>query len=249
MIRVEHHGPVTILLLDRPEKRNALLPEMLLDLGRALASLPATTRVVVMSGRGDVFCSGFDLAACAAPDGVVTRALLTELSALIAAMKRCPHPVVLGAQGAAIAGGCALLGGADVVVSDLEARLGYPVLRLGISPAVSAPFLAAHIGQGPCRARLLDTGLISGHEAMQIGLVHEIVGEASLVLPRARELAERLAAKPAGALAATKAWLQELELARNPDAPRRGLEASLAGVGGEEERLGILTALSGKGRP
>src|SRR5690606_31084299 len=93
----------------------------------------ANVRALLLRGEGPVFCAGFDLDACR-HDPLAMRALLTGLSATILALRTCPCPVVIAAQGAAIAGGCALLGGADFVVTDAQARFGYPVTLLGISP-------------------------------------------------------------------------------------------------------------------
>src|SRR5690606_29099547 len=112
-------------------------------------------RTLLLCGEGRVFCAGFDLDACRGEGGDdALRRLLRGLSAAIAGLRAQERPVVVAAHGAAIAGGCALLGSADVVVADAGAKLGYPVARLGISPAVSAPFLAPAVGAGAGR-RLL----------------------------------------------------------------------------------------------
>ncbi len=243
---LEHRGPVRVILWNRPDRRNALTPAMLAAARDAVAR-PGEARALVLAGRGPAFCAGFDLSLCRDhPDGRVTRALLEGLSALILALRQSPVPVVLAAHAAAIAGGCALLGGADLVVTDELARLGYPAVRLGISPAVSAPFLQSTIGPGPARPPLLDTRLLTGREAFRLGLAHELVASPADVLPRAVALAESLAAKPAPALLATRRWLDEItahdaqRLSRTAppidDPARRALDASLALTGGEEER-------------
>lgn len=238
MIRVEPLGAVTLLALSRPDRRNALTPAMLDDLpAQAERAARAGARAIVLAGDGPVFCSGFDLALCRDhPDGSVMRDLLAGLSRAVRGLRRVPVPVVGAARGAAIAGGCALLGGCDVVVTDSGAKLGYPVVRLGVSPAVSAPFLRAAVGDGPCRARQLDPGLIDGREAVRLGLAHEVVAEASAVLPRAAAIAAELAAKPTGAVSATRAWLNELDGTGGDATPDLALAASLALAGGEEER-------------
>lgn len=244
MIRRERHGPVLVLSLDRAEKRNALTPAMLARLYADVESVAADVRAVVLAGEGSVFCAGFDLRLCA-EDGEALTQLLTGLSDSVAALRRCPAPVVAAAHGAAIAGGCALLGGADVVVTDRGAKMGYPVVRLGISPAVSAPFLQAAIGWGAARARLLDPGLIDGERAVELGLAHECVERAEEVRDRAIAIATALAEKPTSGVRATKQWLNELDGAL--DVRGRGLAASLA-IAGSEEQRGLLTAaLEGRG--
>ena len=235
LIATESQGPVTLIRLARPDKRNAMTPVMLDELERALVHPPTSARALLLHGEGPAFCAGFDLALCKAdPAGKTMASLLTGLSACIAAMRACPLPIILAAHGCAIAGGCALLAGADLVVADRACKLGYPVARIGVSPAVNAPFVSAALGQGPARERLLDTALITADRAP--GLVHELVGAPADVLPRAIALANDFAAKGLAAIAATKRLLQELESLSTPNAAAMGLAASLALVGGPEEQ-------------
>lgn len=235
-----HAAPHLLLItLNRPDKRNALTPDMLAALLAQIRAAHADphARALVLAGSGDAFCAGFDLALCkAAPDGSVMRSLLSSLSSVIVALRALPFPVVLAAHAAAIAGGCALLGGADIVVTDRHAKLGYPVLRLGVSPAVSAPFLRLRLTDAHARARLLDPALISGSHAHQLGLADELVDSPSAVLPRAVELARQLAAHPAVAVRAVRSLLLDLEAVETRSLHTRALAASLALVGTAEER-------------
>lgn len=244
MIQTRREGDVHTVVLNRAEKRNALTPGMLDDLHAALGSASrGDARAMLLAGEGPVFCGGFDLELCSRAAGTLEE-LLRGLFEVVSLLRGLPIPVVVAAHGAAIAGGCALLGGADVVVTNREARLGYPVTPLGISPAVSAPFLRLAIGEGPCRTRLLEPTLIPGAEALRLGLVDEAVDTPAQVRPRAAELAATLAAKPRSAMQATRLWLTEVEAALAAVPPRCGLDASLALAGGEEERT-RLAALFG----
>ena len=202
---------------------------------REIAATRGRARAIVVCGAGDVFCSGFDLALCL-DDSSVLSALLRGLSTAIVTMKRHPSPIVIAAHGAAIAGGCALLGGGDVVVTNRDAKLGYPVTPLGISPAVSAPFLTAAVEGGNARARELDPRLIHGQEALRIGLAHECVATAAEVLPRAMAIASDRAAKPRCGVEATKFWLNELDGSSDSATVQLALAASLGLVGSSEER-------------
>ena len=200
---------------------------MLAELCRAFASA-AGTKACVLLGEGPVFCAGFDLHERAHQRELpALRAQLEQLAATITAMRRAACPVVVGVQGAAIAGGCALLGGADVVIADRGAKLGYPVVRLGISPAVTAPFLRQRVGDGAARALLLDPALIGAERALAIGLVDGLVDDPAQVQEVARRHAIRLAAKPHGAIAATSTWVCTLAPARSAD---RALQASLDAI-------------------
>ena len=241
MILARTHGKVTLISLDRAEKRNAMLPEMLGGLRAAIEDARGSGAIVLV-GEGKVFCAGFDLKACSAdPGGGTMRALLSGLSGVILAMRASPAPVVLGVHGAAVAGGCALLGGADVVVADRGAKLGYPVVKIGVSPAVSAPFMLASMTAGRARARLVDTELISGERGREIGMVHELVDAPGEVRGRAMEIAVVLAAKPGIGVGETKEWLNEIS-ASMTDHAQSGLGVSLGLTGGDEERarLGAL---------
>jgi enoyl-CoA hydratase/carnithine racemase len=232
-----HEGVIAHIVIDRPDKRNALTAEMMMSLREAKEHVAANpgTHAVIVRGEGAAFCSGFDLDACR-DDPLAMRSLLTGLSNTIRMLRKCPVPVVMAAHGAAIAGGCALLGGADIVVTDANAKFGYPVTRLGVSPAVSSPFLRQMVGDGQARARLLDSELIDGRRAHQIGLAHYLVERAEDVLPRAREIATSLALKPPGALRETKHWLNELDGSLCSKAIDGALHASLGLAGGAEER-------------
>ncbi len=237
MIARERIDGIERLTLTRPERRNALTPGMVGDLAAHIENA-RDARALVLLGGGTVFCAGFDLDMCVGEDGDANlRSLLKGLSRCIVVMRELPSPVVIGVQGAAIAGGCALLGGGDIVVVHPDAKLGYPVTRLGISPAVSAPFMG--IAPGQARNMLLDPGLIDARRAHAMGLVHELHDEPSA---RAMELARDLAAKPPHAMAATKRWLNELSHA---DA-RQGLETSLSLVGNAESHRLLAAALQKK---
>lgn len=236
MIKIEKDSSgAAIVSLDRADKRNAMLPEMLRKLHGAIEVTDGAPAVVLL-GEGKVFCAGFDLKACAAdPGGETMRALLSGLSSAVGAMRASQAPIVLGVHGAAVAGGCALLGGADIVVADRQAKLGYPVVKIGVSPAVSSPYMLASMAPGKVRARLVDTELVSGERARSLGLVHELVQSPDQVRERAIGIARDLAAKPGQGARATKAWLNEIAPV-SEDRARSGLDVSLSLTGGDEER-------------
>lgn len=239
MIHCDLRDDVALFTLNRPERRNALLPQMLSDLEAAARS--CTARAIVLAGAGEVFCSGFDMKAVHS-DPSVLPALLKGLSSVVRTFRRLPIPVVVAAHGAAVAGGCALLGCGDVVVTNTEAKLGYPVVKLGISPAVTVPALRCLIGDGRARERTLDPDLVSGEEALRIGLAHIRVDWPEDVRNRAiREatvLARKIAEVPAatgGAIGATKSLLAEIEQTHHDGPFDVALSASLKLVGSPEQ--------------
>lgn len=237
MIRFEQNGSVGRLTLNRPESRNALTAQMLEEIRSHASGLPESVNALILDGKGKAFCAGFDLTLCRqSPDGRILAELLTGLAAAIDALAAVPVPVIASVQGAAIAGGCALLGGADFVIADRRAKLGYPVVRLGVSPAVSAPSLLAAIPHGPARELLLNPSLIDAEHAIRIGLVHSLAEAPASCLAEAHSLAGTLAEKPKTAMNATKTWLRIIERSLLEADPGRALETSLSLTGGEEER-------------
>lgn len=234
----EGQGSVATVAIQRAEKRNALTVELL----NALADIHTRAELdnghvhaIVLSGDGPTFCAGFDLSLCK-DDPSMMGQLLTSLSAAVRAFRACPVPVIAAAQGAAIAGGCALLAGCDLVVTDRNAKLGYPVVRLGVSPAISSSTLRLAVGDSHTRERLLDPGLITGEEAHRIGLATHLVESPDQVLAEAFQIADIVRQKPPHAVAATKRWCNELDGSDNINNHEAALQASLALAGGEEEQ-------------
>lgn len=235
LVTIRHDGPVAMLGLNRPDRRNAQTPQMLDLITSHARSLPRTTRALVLFGHGSAFCSGFDMR-LVHDDPAALPALLRSLSIAVRTLRRLSIPVVVAAHGAAVAGGCALLSGGDVVVVNRDAKIGYPVLRLGISPAISIPALRQSLTDGAARERALDTHLVSGDDAVRLGLAHLCANRPEDCVSRAAQIAEHLAAKPASSIAATKALLLELEGLDADSAFDRGLTASLARAGSLEQR-------------
>ena len=257
MIKIDQHHNATIIFLDRPAKRNAMTPEMLGELASTLEAIAAgspphnAVKAVVLAGSGECFCAGFDLKMCLQTPGT-TATLLRELSRCITAMVRIERPVVIAATSVAVAGACALFGGADAVIGNVDGKYGYPVLKLGLSPAVSAPFMVpqlAYSAHGVARSRLLDTGLIDGREARRIGLLTDLVDWPEDCIRKSLSVASMLAAKPVLAFASTKRLLAEL--CDTHALAERALAASLttADTADMHTRLGAMFAPAGKAPP
>lgn len=225
------------ITLDRPDKKNALTPEMQDQLIAAIEEMAGCAQIgaILLDGHGAAFCAGFDLTLCRENSDAL-RTLLEGLSRAVRALRAAPMPVVIAAHGAAIAGGCALLGGADYVITDRAAKIGYPVVRMGISPAVSAPFFRLAVGDGRARERMLDTALISGDEAVRIGLAHESLADAAHVRDRALAVATEFASKPTWGMRETKRWMTEVDGSDDSAVAHQALAASLGLVGSAEER-------------
>lgn len=201
---------VARIALRDPERRNALETKTLesLDAHVRATRSDASVHALVLEGEGASFCSGFDLAACVDEPRLVEQ-LLLGLSSCVAGLRGLDIPVVARVQGAALAGGCALLTACDFVVVASDAQLGYPTHRIGISPAVSLPTLLSRMGPA-ARALAMSNDLIDGRTALARGLATHCVpgGELDAAVD---ELVARLLAKGPLAMRATKRWIRDIE--------------------------------------
>lgn len=235
------------IVLDRAAKRNALTPAMLEAIAEAASRAHERAGSILLRGEGASLCAGFDLE-LARDDAGALAALLRGLALALRSLRGQRLPVVAGAQGHAIAGGCALLGGCDAVIGHPSLRLGYPVVGLGVSPAISAPTLGLMVSGGAMRRLLFAGEVIDGERAHALGLVSRLVEMPEDVIARGQLEAGRLAMLPGGAVRATRACLDELDgVLGVGDAGGVGidaaLEASLSVVGNEHERRAIARLL------
>jgi methylglutaconyl-CoA hydratase len=211
MLDTRRDGGVLRITLARPDKRNALSPELIDALTDAFAEV-GDARAVVLRGEGPSFCAGADLEWMRAsidlsPEENVADA--RRLDALMSAVDGCPAPVVAGVQGHAIGGACGLLACSDVVVAARDAVFGFTEVKLGLVPALISPFVLARIGTGAAR-RLFVTGeRFDAETALRIGLVHELADDLDAAVERV--VADLLAGGPEAVRAAK-------ELARAPAA-------------------------------
>lgn len=234
---------VATVRLNDPAKRNAMSLAMFDALDEAIAKLKTddAVRVVLLCGAGGVFCAGFDLRAAAA-DPSLMATFIHRLSRLNRSLRRLPQPVVAAVDGAAIAGGCAMLSACDFVVVAQDAQLGYPVHRIGVSPAVTIPTLQMAVGQGAARVLLMSGELIGGQQAHRMSLATHLSGPGAAVHEVAAALCESLAAKPEHALRVTKAWLNELDGSLVDDAFDRAAAGSTA-LTSQPESIEMLRAI------
>ena len=201
-------GPVAHVVLDRPEARNAFDAAMVRELHDAVgaASVRDDIRVIVLAGRGPVFCAGADVEWMKAVAGFTREESLADarrLFELFETIDRSPKAVVASVQGAALGGGAGLAAVADVVVAEEEARFGFTEVRLGLVPAVISPYVVRKIGASAARELFLTGERFGAARAAAIGLVHRVVRLDELdaaVDARVRELLQAAA----GAVAAAK---------------------------------------------
>jgi methylglutaconyl-CoA hydratase len=215
LIKVQVHGPVGTIILNRPEKRNALSRALIAELTQAFADLHLERRVraVILTATGSTFCAGMDLAEMAATaktddaqaqwheDAVRYRELLD-------AMLLFPKPIIAAVAGPALAGGAGLVLASDIVVAGPAATFGLPETKRGLVAGIVAPLLAFRIGAGRAGYLLLTAVTIGAEEAMRYGLVHEIVPD-DKIWARGAEIANQCAEGAPEAVQLTKRMLNE----------------------------------------
>jgi enoyl-CoA hydratase/carnithine racemase len=202
----EQRGAVRVLRLNRPEARNALNPELIGDLGVALAAAETDpdVRCVILTGTGDrAFCAGMDLRAFAAAGTPSNSA--GEGAAVFGRFVRgdLVVPVVGAANATAVAGGFELLLGCDVVVASDQAVFGLPEVKRGLFAAGGGMFISTRIPLAVALELTLTGDPVSAQRALALGLVNAVV-PASEVLEAALRMADRIAQNGPLALRATK---------------------------------------------
>lgn len=241
---------VATLLMNRPEKRNALNGELVgaLKEGLARARTDGGVRVVLLRGAGDDFCSGADLAelekiAEMGPEASLTDA--SEMGDLFVAMRRHPRPIVAAVQGRALAGGCGLATACDLVLARDDALLGYPEVHLGFVPAMVMAILRRKVVEGRAFELVTRGEPVSAAEAERIGLVNRVFPAQSFE-EEVAEYAAALAGKPASAVELSKRLLYGLDGLPFEEGIARGAEVNTVARLTEACREGVRRFLERK---
>ena len=213
-LETERRGAVEYVTLNRPDVRNALNDELIVELAGWAAATRGDggIRVVVLGGAGRVFSAGADVAWMARAAQFTEEENLRDagtLSRMFAAIDSLPIPLIGRVQGAALGGGVGLAAICDVVVADEEAVFGFTEVKLGILPAVISPFAMAKIGRSAARELFLTGARFSAARAREIGLVHRVVPAAQLDRTVDEYVQEFLTAGPE-AIAAAKALIGQV---------------------------------------
>jgi methylglutaconyl-CoA hydratase len=249
VLRQHRQGGVLHLQLHRPEKRNALDGELIAALKEALRAADAAddVRVVALSGAGEDFCSGADLAALRVVSEGSTLDNLRDsdaLGELFLLPRRMRKPVVALVRGRALAGGCGLATACDLIVAEEGARFGYPEVKIGFVAAMVMAILRRNVSEKRAFGLLVEGEEIDAAEAERIGLVNR-VWAADRFEAESTAFLERLAGRSASAVELTKRLLYQMDgmtfeaglragadlnvIARTTDDVRTGVERFLRG--------------------
>jgi len=211
---------VATVTLSRPDKLNALTFEAYADLRDLLSELPhrGDARVLVITGSGRGFCSGGDVEEIIGELQRMAAAELLEFTrmtgAVVKALRECPLPVIAAVNGIAAGAGSVVALASDFRLLARSASFAFLFTRVGLAGAdMGSAYLAPRlVGLGRATELLMLGDKLSAERAVEIGLANEVVDDDAL-LPRATELARRLADGPALAFSTTKVLLtRELDM-------------------------------------
>ena len=166
---------VSVVTLNRPERRNALSIALMHELCEAIQSVAADPRerVVILRGAGPAFCAGLDLKESADPNLIDSSA--DAVRRMLSTVRETPLITICAAHGGAIAGGAGLMAACDLVVVSDDLKTGFPEVRRGLVPALVSTVLCDKLRDGDVRELFLLGELISAQRALAMGLVQRIV--------------------------------------------------------------------------
>ena len=176
-LRVEsENNGIIKLILNRPDKRNALSRDMLLELTdfAQTTGTSSSTRAIILSGEGKVFCAGGDLEWMKAQLYADRETRMKEARILAEALmylNQMPSPLIAKVHGGAFGGGIGLLCVCDVAIATEDSRFGLTETRLGLTPATISPYVISRIGEGMARRIFMSSRIFNAKEAMTLGLI------------------------------------------------------------------------------
>lgn len=234
---------VAHVMLNLPEKRNALSGQMIVDLTDMARTLgqEEQTRAIVLSGAGKVFCAGGDLdwmKAQIEADRETRMAEATKLARMLKALNEMPTPLIGRIHGGAFGGGVGMACVCDVAIAEAGTKFGLTETKLGLIPATIGPYVLARMGEGNARRVFMSSRLFGADEAARLGIVARVVEDADLDAAVEAEVAPYLSVAPR-AVGAAKALARSLG-PRIDDAVIEDTIRRLADTWeGEEARHGI----------
>jgi enoyl-CoA hydratase len=220
MIELEHDGGITTLRFNRPSA-NALDLELLGEIDEALAEIESRneTRALILTGAGNCFSAGLDLKVVPSYTAAEQRALVTVLNRMVGRLYGLRLPTIAAVNGHAIAGGMIIVLACDYRIgADADYKMGLTEARVGVAfPVAPMAVVQAELSAPAARVAVLLARNTGPREAMQRGALDELQ-PAALLLPRAKEMAEEMAALPRVAYAKIKRHLRAAALAKIEDA-------------------------------
>jgi len=187
-------GQLGIITLNRPERRNALSLELMLELISCLNEMAAETniRAIILAASGRVFSAGHDLSEMVGRTVNDYRRLFDVCTELMMKIQSVPQPVIAQVQGVATAAGCQLVATCDLAIASDQAAFGTPGVKIGLFCTTPMVALSRAVGRKRAMEMLLTGKLVDAATAAEWGLVNRVVPSAELEAAT-RELACKIA--------------------------------------------------------
>src|SRR5436189_884458 len=208
-VLIEKQTPqITVLTLNRPERRNALTIGLRSELVAAIkiASDQLQERVIILRGAGAAFCTGLDLKEAA--DQTKAHATAEMVANTLVAISQTRLITIAAVHGAAVAGGAGIMSGCDFVVAAQGTKIGYPEVRRGLVAGLVMSFLRRQVGERKMRELLFGSEIIDAERAQEIGLVNRVVSQENL-MREAQKFADSALQGAPGALMQTKQLIED----------------------------------------
>ncbi len=239
LVLVEKQTPqITVLTLNRPERRNALTIELLTELTAAinLASADPAQRILILRGAGPVFCAGLDLKETA--ETQKAHASAEMVARTLIAISQTRLITIATVHGAAVAGGAGLMSACDFVIAAKGTKIGYPEVKRGLVAGLVMTFLRRQLRERDLRELLFASELIGAERAREMGLVNRVVDPNELK-DEAEKIAMLVLQGAPDALLQTKKLIEELWSSSVKDDVDRALKYHMQARESDEAREGI----------
>jgi enoyl-CoA hydratase/carnithine racemase len=176
-LRVDREGSATRIVLNRPDKRNALSLELIEELIVALreAAADTSTRAIVIEAVGPAFSAGHDLSEMIDREEAFLEQLFDRCTAMMELIHRVPQPVIAKVQGIATAAGCQLVAACDLAVAAQGARFATPGVKIGLFCSTPMVPVSRAVGRKRAMQMLLTGDAIDAATALEWGLVNRVV--------------------------------------------------------------------------
>lgn len=246
LIQIEHQAGVATLWLNRPDKHNAFDERLIAAITDALRALAGddAVRAVVLAGRGRSFSAGGDLDWMRRAAGYGYEENLADantLATMLRTLAELPKPTIARVHGAALGGGMGLACACDIAVASEAAVFATSEVKFGLIPATIGPYVLRAIGARQAQRYFQTAERIDAARALQIGLVHEVTGEAALDT-RIAEITTALRAGGPKAQAAAKRFIADVADRVIDDALVASTADAIARIRATEEAREGLTA-------
>jgi enoyl-CoA hydratase/carnithine racemase len=213
-VSLEFEGHLAVITLQRPERRNALSFELMLEMAASLDAIASKgdVRAVIIQAAGKVFSSGHDLGEMTGRTVEDYRRIFDICTELMTKIQTIPQPVIAQVQGVATAAGCQLVATCDLAVASAEATFATPGVKIGLFCTTPMVALTRAIGRKRAMEMLLTGRAIDAATASDWGLVNRVVPPAGLA-SETRKLASQIAEASSFTVALGKqAYYRQIDL-------------------------------------